>query len=1265
MKVKWPRVFFTLLVAGYLGGQWVPLAAQATVLINEAQSSNRGDILDGDNEASDWIELYNAGDQAVQLNGWGLSDNPDKPDKWHFPDCQLAAHAHLLVFASSKWVAHTNVELVVTSPQEIPGLCLWLRAEALVAQDGALIEQWTDLSGRGNHAIQATANARPSFVRHAVNQRAALKFTRDNENDLRLPVQDFQGLEALQNVSIFMVFRWGGKATSGLMGLWRAGSGVNAHFEATGNSTLRFRNSDMNDLQCANTLTVNTWCQVGALMKDSGDDPLATLFHNGGLCGTKVQAAGYYALNSFSDFAIGRSDSGGDRYFDGEIAEVILFDRALESDERQAIERMLADFYALPLHGNKGSELHTSFNLSAAGETLVLTRPDGSVADSLVLPALPKGVALGRVPDGGTEFKYFAEPTPGTANTTTPYPEVVLDLPTFTPPRGTYEASFSLALSHPDPGVSIYYTLDGSEPSVSHGTNYTTPLNINRSTIVRAVAYKASAAPYRAIQTHSYLFLADVAQQPQLPPGYLTKWDGYNASYGPSPYVMSQGQSTERLLQALKTLPILSLAAAHAELFGDNGIYPRATTRGLECVASAEWLTNGVGQVQQDVGLRAQGDASRKFVNSPKKSFRLLFRGALGPGRLREPVLAEGGSELADFNTLVLRAEYNNSWYHSDSGQRLRGSNVRDQWLRDVQIAMSGSGSHGTHVHLFLNGLYWGVYNVSERPDAAFGANYFGGERLDYDAIKPTKVVDGNNVAWNAAKSLVGSDITTAAQYEALKKYLDLEHFVDYMIVNLYGGNEDWPHKNWTAVRLRQEEAGWKFYCWDIERTLEGVDVNKTTVSNSDGPALFYSRLRNYAEFRLLFADRVQRHFFNGGILTPAVASAGYQARAALVRDALFGEAARWGAYRHEQRDANIPGYDMNTWSNEYNRLINSYFPQRSDKVLAQLKGIGLYPSVAAPVFSQHGGTVARAATLSLSAPQGQIWMTFNGSDPRVAYTGAVASKAALFTQPFAVTTLQTIKARALYNGTWSALAVADFMPEPLDYSALRVVEILAKPQGDDNYAWLNLVNTGTEALDLSGIYIEDAVRWSAPELILAPGENLVLTKNSVAFESRYGVLENAQVYEYSANLAAKGEPVTLMTPYGQPFFSFTYDYAWYPGTFEAGHSLVARDLQAPEALWSTAANWRPSDTLHGTPATSEVPYFVAGETQLLQLTEHTLKFQARGLEQGCALYWSVDLKVWTRCEPTALTLEDDLIILDLTQAGIDSPRCFFRLVNP
>jgi autotransporter-associated beta strand protein len=485
---------------------------------------------------------------------------------------------------------------------------------------------------------------------------------------------------------------------------------------------------------------------------------------------------------------------------------------------------------------------------------------------------------------------------------------------------------------------------------------------------------------------------------------------------------------------ALNALPTLSLVIGRDEMFGPSGVYSNPMVDGLESAVSAEWIgVPGSPDVQIDAALRVQGGASREFPNTPKKSLRLLFKSEFGEGRLNTPVLADGGTALADFNTLILRSDYNNSWLHWDSGQRLRGSIVRDQWVRDTQIAMSGIGSHGNQVHLYVNGIYWGVYNPAERPDAAFAATYLGGEREDYDAMTHSGIRDGDNIAWNAMRSLAQGGLSTPAQYEAIQQYLNIDHFIDYMILNIYGGNQDWPHNNWNATRLRQQGAGYLFHCWDAERSLENVTSNRVSLTGSNNPAEFYAALRANAEFRLRFADRLHRHCFNGGALTPEANIARYSTRAAKVEAGIFGEQARWGAYRNEIYDRNGPSprYALDPhWLAERDRLINDYFPSRTSIVIGQFKNGNLYPNVDAPTFSQHGGNLEDGQEISISAPAGTIYYTLDGSDPRVPVSSAVSATAMTYGDPVVPATNTVIKARVLSGSTWSALTEAGFFFE-------------------------------------------------------------------------------------------------------------------------------------------------------------------------------------------------------------------------------------------
>ena len=132
---------------------------------------------------------------------------------------------------------------------------------------------------------------------------------------------------------------------------------------------------------------------------------------------------------------------------------------------------------------------------------------------------------------------------------------------------------------------------------------------------------------------------------------------------------------------------------------------------------------------QINAGLKMQGNVGRREYVF-KHSFRLMFRADYGAAKLTYPLFPD--SPVRSFDTLVLRAGVNRSYSgylhesHDIRDHRM-ATYTRDEWVRASQIAMSGAGSHGVFVHLYLNGLYWGVYNVVERPDASFASAYFGG----------------------------------------------------------------------------------------------------------------------------------------------------------------------------------------------------------------------------------------------------------------------------------------------------------------------------------------------------------------------------------------------------------------------------------------------------------------------------------------------------------------------------------------------------------
>ena len=601
---------------------------------------------------------------------------------------------------------------------------------------------------------------------------------------------------------------------------------------------------------------------------------------------------------------------------------------------------------------------------------------------------------------------YFESPTPGSVNG--PITLGLVSDPLVDTGRGFYEAPFAVTMSCPTDGATIRYTLDGSAPTMAAGTRYAGPISIGRTTTLRAAAFLDGWRPSRVV-THTYLFLKDIVAQSQataLVAGFPASWNGQPADYGLDKRVIGPagqdsfaGKYAATIREDLQSLPSMSLVMDVEDVFGPQGIYANPTIRSdtMERPVSLELIyPDGRGGFQENAGVRIQGGAFRRFDLTLKKSFRLVFREEYGASKLNYPLF--GPDAVDEFDNFILRANSNDAWPYGGGGALY----IRDAFAMDTVRAMGNVASHSEFVHLYINGFYWGLYNPVERPDAAFSASYHGGDKDSWDAINQDSVPDGNRDAWNRLLAMLDGDLSDDSLYQRIQgnnpdgtrnpeyeDLLDVENMIDYLILNFYVGNGDWPGRNWWVGRNRDNGDGFQFYPWDTETALSNLNANSTSANTA--VARPYAALRANARFRTLFGDRVHRHFFNDGALyvnpdSPAWdpghpennrPAERFAALADLVERAIVGESARWG-----DQLRTTPFTRDEHWAQQRDSLLTSYFPQRSKVVLAQLRSAGLYPRIDAPVFSRPGGRVDPGFELSLSAAAGTIYYTLDGSDP-------------------------------------------------------------------------------------------------------------------------------------------------------------------------------------------------------------------------------------------------------------------------------------------
>lgn len=706
------------------------------------------------------------------------------------------------------------------------------------------------------------------------------------------------------------------------------------------------------------------------------------------------------------------------------------------------------------------SELHTNFKLSASGEFLALVESDGTTISHSFgseYPPQQEDISYG-IYEG--QLVFFDHPTPGAEN----IEGNLVQVPRFSHSRGFYDSPFEVTLSPVNSNDKIYYTTNGTRPSATAGTLYNSPVSINTTTPLSAVAV-SSEGMESAIVSHTYFFIEDIVQQPNNPEGYPDNWSplkfssGFSpADYEMDPEICNSDEYKDLMDDALTSIPTLSIVTNIGYLFshekdGETGgiyIFTGNTGEGgaggaWERPASVEYYDPATGkQFQVNCGLRLHGGNSRVPENSPKHSFRISFRSQYGPSKLKYKFYDEP-TATDEFNALVLRAGYNYSWVKNAPEQRSNAQYLQDPFAKATQRAVGQVSAHEKFVHLYLNGLYWGMYNVSEKLTNDFMESYLDGDEDDFDVIKDHGgQVDGYWTAWSNLYQFSRNGLSSNTNYQkvqgknpdgttnpAYDNLLDVENLAGYMQYNIYIGNEDWDHNNWIAARNRvTNDAGFRFFTWDAETSMTDLNYNNADENNDENPSGYYNKLQGNEDFRILFADLIQKNFFNGGPLTPDAVIERYTELSNEIDLAIIAESARWGDYRKDvaPSDGVRTVYTRNDhWLKRKQDLINNYFPYRTDIVVQQFRDLGLFPNIEAPVFSHMGGELQHTINLGMTTNYGDIYYTTDGSDPREQITSAISEQAQLYTGEVPIQTAQIVKARAKSGNEWSPITSAAF----------------------------------------------------------------------------------------------------------------------------------------------------------------------------------------------------------------------------------------------
>ncbi len=489
--------------------------------------------------------------------------------------------------------------------------------------------------------------------------------------------------------------------------------------------------------------------------------------------------------------------------------------------------------------------LHTNFAISAAGEPLLLTAPDGVTRLDEVGPqALATDVSYGRLADGAGSWVVFAAPTPGWSNGEGLQ---YLPAPAFSQAPGFYTGEVVLALTSDDPQAEIRYTLDGSEPTA------TSPLYVGPLALQSRVGEPntISLIPTNHVTTGQYAWRAPRGEVFKI---NVVRARALRAGHAPSA-VTTGSYVIDPNLEGRIPLDVISIAIDPADLFDhETGIY----VPGVHYVPGDDWSGNyfqtgddwerpvsfeffdkqGTRLLAQDAGARIHGGISRYF---PQKSLRLHARSAYGESRFDHPFFPE--LPFDSYNRILVRNSGN------DWGQR----GFRDLVLHRIVEHLDFDTQAGRAAIHFLNGEYWGIANLRERLDEHYLARWYGVPTEEAAILANNASVEegqtSDRLEYLALRTFVSNqNLNDPANLAYVAERMDLENFLDYQIAQIYFGNYDWPGNNirfWRRTRPAYDpdaplghDGRWRWMLFDADHGFFSADYNMLAhATATNGPS--------------------------------------------------------------------------------------------------------------------------------------------------------------------------------------------------------------------------------------------------------------------------------------------------------------------------------------------------------------------------------------------------------------------------------------------
>lgn len=565
------------------------------------------------------------------------------------------------------------------------------------------------------------------------------------------------------------------------------------------------------------------------------------------------------------------------------------------SDDENQLQKFSLDSVSIPPRGyyvvwltkNTGvteAGQGSGFGISKSGETIYLVDSSGEILDSVIVPALSYNTCYGRVIDGGTEWARMSG-TAGRSNLDAErLPEVSLPAPVFSVESGFYSEPFEVDITAPE-GSIIYYTLDGSNPTHDSCT-YNTPLMIgdagqnenvliartdlcpqeyqytpsfpvDKATILRAVCYDSRNDTVSKVVTKVYFV-------------------GYDG----------RGEYDNFPIISIVTDPD-NLFDAETGIYGNGIVFEKYKEEGgMQNGELMNSYTDREGEVHRRSMASNAFNEGREWERESTISYfdnlhELCFEQNIGiriagnfTRTYRQKSISIYGRDIYE-ERVMLPYDFFPDTSYSSIKLRNGGNNngtvmITDAFLEELVMGRNVSIQRSTPCIVFLNGEYWGIYNIRERYKEEYFSNHYGVRENNIWVMDGDTASIGDSEAQNAYEFMIElvkeCDLSYDDVYDMICENIDVQSFIDYFCINLYAGNADVSMRENTALwRTIENEEGmygdgkWRWMLFDMDMSLQSYDetywLEKCNLMNEPVMQSLLDNERFRKQFCITFMD--------------------------------------------------------------------------------------------------------------------------------------------------------------------------------------------------------------------------------------------------------------------------------------------------------------------------------------------------------------------------------------------------------------------------